>query len=187
MDAPLRIGRPRKALGAGAAGRSGTHGALAVRPGAVEPAVVAGDVEGAQIIVAKAAVGRDGWRRMLGNDRAVRCKDGDTRSGAAFGPAAGCDDIAFCVDAHAVDPAVRSEIVQYPAFSERAVGPDRVGPELAVALWGRRGLGHVERSEVRGKGDAVWPGRIERDACDVPGAITARIQAVNGVVIQFHV
>ena len=96
-----------------------------VSPGTKQRAVC-GDIESPQVTIAECAICRMvRWYGMRFNDPAVRSKNVDHRTRTTLFPARRGDDVALHVQAHAVDAAVRVEVVQHLVLADRAVVADR--------------------------------------------------------------
>src|SRR5262249_50564852 len=122
--------------------------------GTIEMPAAGGHVEGSKIVAAEtAAIGTIGGEGRALDHRAARREHIDQRPGSATGPAAAGDDVAVGVDAHALDPAVRSavvraEAVQHLAMADAAVGGDGIGAQLPSLVDARLAVGDVERRFV---------------------------------------
>ena len=123
---------------------------MAVGAGPVEGAA-GGDVERAEVTVAERAVGGAIFRDGVRFDHAAGGgKDVDQRAGAALLEAGSGDDVAGGVEAHAVNAAVRAEVVQDAEGAERIVVEDGVGAELAERVAAVSALRDVERALIGG-------------------------------------
>ena len=104
-------------------------------PGAYQVALAAGDIERSLVVVAEGAVGgavdADGHGVGFQNP-AGRCPDVNHGAGAAYPVTGGADNVAFGVEAHAVDATLVTsvvgwELVQDDVLAQRAVILYRVG------------------------------------------------------------
>ena len=134
-------------------------------------------------------LGRPAGSEMLLQHRPVRGEDGDARARPAQLPAAGGDDVAIRVPAHAVDAARLAEVVQDGERAERAIVQDRVGAQLAHRVQVVVALGDVERALVPGEEQPVRAGGVEGQAFDGTWSLAAlgRSEAVDRVVVELAV
>src|SRR5262245_66108185 len=101
--------------------------------GAVEVPAAGGHIERSKIAAAEtAAIGAIGGEGMALDHRAVWREHVDQRPRSATGPPAAGDDMAVGVEAHALDPALRSavvrtEAVQHLALADAAVRGEGIG------------------------------------------------------------
>src|SRR5437867_3345581 len=121
----------------------GAADAVRLRP--KQHAVDGGDVEGSEVVTAERAVrGAGAGDRVSLQDFAGGRKDIHQGAGSADLPPATGDDVAFGIEAHAVDAAVFAEIVQDERGSEGFVVVHGVRPELALLGEFAAALGDVK-------------------------------------------
>src|SRR5262249_21646697 len=134
----------------------------------------------------RGTVGRDGMRFQ---DAARGREDVEHRARPGDIVAGGRDDVAFGVEAHAVDAAMRAARVLAPG-EERVVGAeaagllDRIRAQLTRDAFGRAALSDIERPVVARYQDAVRLRRIERDARALVLAVRLRVGTYHRAVVE---
>src|SRR5262249_7308436 len=107
-------------------------------------------IEGAHVRIAEGAVGGAVGGEGVGlQDTAVGGEDVDHGAGSALLPAGGGDDVSLRVQAHAVDPSVRIEVVEHLVGAQGVVLADGIGAQLALPVLTIFALRDVERLLVR--------------------------------------